>query len=159
MHLTVIRIQQAGTYFVWTRSADYPADRPGTRLCQLYVNEQPMEESGRHGKEGYYWEKVGQVTLPAGETVVRLSDSKGNFARCDAALLTQTDVDPNTQQLTAFATYKTKPLLQKAGEAQYPALAPAVTIDASATATASVSNANYAASFLCLHRAQKNGWR
>jgi hypothetical protein len=138
--LTVIRIQQAGTYAVWTRSADYPNDRPGTRLCQLYVNEQAMDESGRHGREGYYWEKVGQVTLTAGEVVIKLSDSRGNFARCDAALLTQTDIDPNTQALTALTAYKTKPLVQKSDEAKSPVLVPAVTIDPNAAATATILN-------------------
>jgi hypothetical protein len=146
--LTVIRIQQAGNYTVWTRAADYAENRPGTRLCQLFVNEQPMEESGKHGKEGYYWEKVGQVALPAGEIVIRLNDSKGNFARCDAALLTQTDLDPNTKSLQELIAYKTKPLPQKATAAKYPVLTPAVTIEAAATATATISNAYLRLRFL-----------
>lgn len=146
--LTVVRIQQAGNYSVWTRSADYPNDRPGTRLCQLFVNEQAMEESGKHGKDGYYWEKVGQVTLTAGETVLRLTDSRGNFARCDAALLTQADLDPNTQELKALAAYKIKPLVQKAEEAKYPVLAPAVTIDPNAAAIATIANSFMRTRFL-----------
>ncbi|HEX6428346.1 MAG TPA: hypothetical protein VF008_11695, partial [Niastella sp.] len=153
--LTVIDIKQPGTYAVWTRSADYPADRPGTRLCQLYVNEQPMEETGKHGHEGYYWEKVGQVTVPAGETLIRLSDSRGNFARVDAVLLTQADLDPNTQALTSFTAYKTKPLLQKAGEAKNPVLAPAITIDPAAAATATISNAYIRLRFVPVAGAEK----
>ncbi|WP_207515633.1 hypothetical protein [Longitalea luteola] len=140
--LTVVSIRQAGNYAVWTRSADYAGNRPGTRLCQLQVNEQTMEESGKHGKEGYYWEKVGQVQLPAGEAVIRLIDSRGNFARCDAVLLTQAGDDPNNQALTALAAHKAKPIPQKATAVQYPTLAPAVTVDLAAAPVAAISN-NY----------------
>ena len=59
--LTVININKAGRYAVWVRSPDYPADKPGTRLFALYVDEQAMpREAGQHGKDGYHWEKSGQ---------------------------------------------------------------------------------------------------
>lgn len=138
--LTVIDVKQAGSYAVWVRSADYPADRPGTRLFRLQVNEQSMEESGRHGKAGFYWEKVGQVTLPAGDAVMRLNDSRGNFGRCDAILLSPVEgYDPNTQTLAAVAGYKIKPVMQQAVPVKYPELPQAIT-DPRATAVATITN-------------------
>jgi hypothetical protein len=153
--LTVINIKQAGNYAVWTRSADYPADRPGTRLCRLQVNDQVMEEAGKHGKDGYYWERVGEVELPSGEAVVKLVDSKGNFARCDVILFTQADVDPNTQSLTTLAANKTKPVPQKATAVQYPVLAPAVSIDPAAAAIATISNNNIRLRFVPVKGGEK----
>ncbi len=153
--LTVIQIKQAGNYFVYTRSADYPGDRPATRLCRLQVNEHIMEESGKHGKDGYYWEKVGQLHLPAGEAVIRLVDSRGNFARCDAILLTATDTDPNTQALNALVTNRIKPVPQKAAELQYPVLAPPATIDPAAAAVAALSNNYIRLRFLPVKSAEK----
>jgi hypothetical protein len=138
--LTVIPVKQAGTYTVWVRSADFPADRPGTRLFRLLVNEQPMEESGRHGKAGFYWEKVGQATLTAGEAVIRLNDSRGNFGRCDAILLSGVEAyDPNAQTLAALAAYKIKPLAQQATPVKYPVL-PLANTDPGAAAIAAIAN-------------------
>lgn len=98
--LTVIRIHKAGTYSVWVRSPDYPTNKPGTRLFKVYVNEKAMEkESGQHGKDGYYWEKAGTAALESGENVLRLKDTRHNFGRCDAILLTNTDADPNNRAL------------------------------------------------------------
>ena len=138
--LTVIAVKQAGSYNVWVRSADFSADRPGTRLFQLQVNEQPMEESGRHGKTGFYWEKVGAVSLPAGDVVMRLHDSRGNFGRCDAILLSPTTTyDPNTQTLAALAAYKIKPVAQQATPVKYPTF-PQVNTDPRTTPTATITN-------------------
>lgn len=98
--LTVIRVHKAGTYAVWVRSPDYPTNKPGTRLFKVYVNEKAMEkESGQHGKDGYYWEKAGTAALESGENVLRLKDTRHNFGRCDAILLTNTDADPNNGAL------------------------------------------------------------
>ncbi|MDR6569107.1 hypothetical protein [Chitinophaga ginsengisegetis] len=112
--LTVINSKTAGTYTVWVRTPDYPANKPGTRLFQVAINEQPLEkESGQHGKEGYYWEKAGTTTLDAGENVVALQDTKGNFGRCDAILLATAGFDPNTEPLASLQRFKTAPLTVK----------------------------------------------
>lgn len=139
--LTVISIKQTGTYTVWVRTMDFPNDRPGTRLFRLYVNEQPMpQESGKHGKAGLYWEKAGEATLQAGEVVMRLNDSRGNFGRCDAILLSPAaDFDPNTQTLAALVAYKIKPVAQQATPVKYPALPPVIT-DPRATPAAIIAN-------------------
>ncbi len=125
---------------MWVRSADFPADRPGTRLFRLLVNEQPMEESGRHGKAGFYWEKVGQATLAAGDAVIRLDDSRGNFGRCDAIVLAGAEgYDPNTQTLAAVAAYKIKPVAQQASPVKYPAF-PLANTDPATVSIATIAN-------------------
>lgn len=126
--LTVVEVKQAATYQVWVRSADYPNDRPGTRLFRLSVNDNAMpQEAGRHGQPGFYWEKVGTVALPAGNAVLRLNDSRGNFGRCDAVLLTAAgNFDPNTQPVAALATSRVKPVVVQPAPVQYPQLSNAV---------------------------------
>ncbi len=87
------------------------------------INNMP-QESGSHGKPGFYWEKVGTAALPAGNAVLRLNDSRGNFGRCDAILLTAADnFDPNTQAVTALATSRVKPVtMQPTPGGVYPQL-------------------------------------
>lgn len=77
--LTVIQIMEEGDYHVWVRSADYEKS-PGTRLFRLSVNGQPMKESGKHGKVGFYWEKVGNVHLERKKVLLRLHDTKKTLA-------------------------------------------------------------------------------
>jgi hypothetical protein len=110
--LTVITVKTAGRFVVWVRTPDYPGDRPGTRLFRIAVNDRPLEkESGQHGQAGYYWEKAGAITLDTGENVLSLRDTKGNFGRCDAILLSAaTNFDPNRSTLTALQRFKTTPL-------------------------------------------------
>lgn len=112
--LTVINSKAAGTFTVWVRTPDYPANKPGTRLFQVAINEQPLEkEPGQHGKEGYYWEKAGTATLDAGENVIALQDTKGNFGRCDAIFLATAGFDPNTEPLASLQRFKIRPLTVK----------------------------------------------
>lgn len=93
--LTVINIKEPGEYTVWTRTVDYPDNRPGTRLFRVLVNDVPLQkESGAHGKDGYHWEQAGTVKLESGENVIQLRDSRGNFARVDALFFTAENIDP-----------------------------------------------------------------
>ncbi|WP_276485824.1 hypothetical protein [Paraflavitalea pollutisoli] len=126
--LTVVAVKQAGNYQVWVRAADYPNDRPGTRLFRLSVNDQIMpEESGRHGKPGFYWEQAGTVTLPAGNAVLRLNDSRGNFGRCDAIILSAADgFDPNAQPLSTLTSLRVKPVVVQPTPVQFPQLSAAL---------------------------------
>lgn len=103
--LTVIKIAEAGLYTVWARTIDYPHDRPGTRLFQVMLNDVPLEnECGRHGKEGYHWEMAGAMQLEAGDNVVQLRDSRGNFARVDAVFLTSENILPEGATLSRYKT-------------------------------------------------------
>ncbi|MGC4232313.1 MAG: hypothetical protein QM594_04975, partial [Niabella sp.] len=89
---------------------DYKDKQPGTRLFQLYINDKPMDEAGRHGRDGFYWELVGNVTLEQGQAVMRIHDSRSNFARADAFFLTSdAKFNPNTEQIIALRKYKIYP--------------------------------------------------
>ncbi|RPE05728.1 hypothetical protein EGT74_25525 [Chitinophaga lutea] len=135
--LTMIRIATPGTYTVWARTIDYPADRPGTRLFRVLVNDVPMEnESGKHGKEGYHWEKAGIARLDTGENVIQLRDSRGNFARVDAVFLTAENIDPATANLQP---YKTAHLSISTTPAPQPAT-PVVKIPEGAAVAATLEN-------------------
>lgn len=140
--LTVLDIKQAGTYSVWTRTPDYPKDRPGTRLFRVYVNEQPMDnESGKHGREGYYWEKTGTVTLEKGETVIRLKDTRNNFARCDALLLAaDAAFNPNDADIAALKAVRISPVQITAAAAPGPAIPAVANIQSATPAAAEISN-------------------
>lgn len=108
---TAIDVKTAGTYYVWTRSRDYPTNKPGTRLYQIYVNEIASgQKSGKHGQPGYYWENVATVTLNAGDALLQIKDSDGYYGRCDAVLLSKSNFNPNASDLNALKTsYKINP--------------------------------------------------
>ncbi|RXK86965.1 glycoside hydrolase family protein [Filimonas effusa] len=113
---TMISVKAKGNYTVWVRSADY-REKQGTRLFRLLVDEQPMEEAGKHGVEGFAWEKVGNVKLDAKEVLLRLKDTRKNFCRCDAVLLTSdAELDPNKKLVPGkitpaeIAAYRVKPV-------------------------------------------------
>lgn len=138
--IAVIRVKTAGNYTVWVRTIDYPANNPGTRLFRVAVNEQALEESGKHGKDTYYWEKAGTAQMDTGENVVRLQDSRGNFGRCDAVLLTMETFNPNEQPLARLQKFKTEQVAVKAEPAKLPLTASPAKIKSDATVLAAISN-------------------
>lgn len=108
--LSVINVTSAGEYAVWVRSADY-TEKQGTRLFRLLVDEKPMDEAGKHGVQGFAWEKVGSISLQEKQVLLRLKDTRKNFARCDAVLLTtDVSVDPNKKTFQELAKFRVKPL-------------------------------------------------
>ncbi|MBO9152152.1 hypothetical protein ACFOTA_08035 [Chitinophaga sp. GCM10012297] len=101
--LTVVRIQQAGEYTVWTKTVDFPGNRPGSRLFQVLVNDVPLaQESGKHGHADYRWEKAGVARMDTGENVIQLRDSRGNYPRVDALFLTAENISPDKANLPTF---------------------------------------------------------
>lgn len=138
--IAVIRVKTAGNYTVWVRSIDYPANNPGTRLFRVAVNEQALEESGKHGKDSYYWEKAGSAKMDTGENVIRLQDSRGNFGRCDAVLLTTETFNPNEQELARLQKFKTEQVAVKANPASLPVTIPPAKIKSDAPVLATISN-------------------
>lgn len=116
---TVVKIANKGNYFVWTKSRDYAENKPGTRKYLLICNDEPVNtESGAHLKEGYYWEKVGKVTLNAGENLLRLKNTKLSFARCDAIFFTTDEsFDPNQKEQSLQSHYL-KPVQVAASQVQ-----------------------------------------
>ncbi|MNK00527.1 hypothetical protein D3C87_183120 [compost metagenome] len=107
---TVIKIAAKGNYFVWTKSRDYAENKPGTRKYLLICNDEPMKiESGAHLQEGYRWEKVGRANLNEGDNVLRLKNTKLNYARCDAIFFTADEsFDPN-DKAKSLQSYYLKP--------------------------------------------------
>jgi hypothetical protein len=146
--LTVIDIKEKGQYSVWVRSMDFK-EKSGTRLFRLLVDEQPMEEAGKHGKEGFAWEKVGSIELEKKQVLLRLKDTRKNFARCDAILLTtDAGMDPNNNQVYALAKLRTKPVQVQVEQAKPPAVSPYLLIPSDAKTIAEIANNNITLRFV-----------
>lgn len=148
--LTVININEAGTYHVWTRSRDY-AVTSHPRTFTLSVDGSVMSQSGSHGQEGFYWEKVGSVNLTRKPIMLRLHDSGTYFGRCDAILLTKdADANPNLLTNTQIARWRKSPVSMDYSTSSAPALAADRVITAGYTSLASVSNGEIRLSFVRL---------
>lgn len=90
---TIFRVQQDGTYHVWTRSKDWvPEYHPG-RFELLINGSRVGGVLGANGK-GWCWEEAGRVSLRAGTNEVRLHDLTGFEGRIDAIYLTTGDEVP-----------------------------------------------------------------
>ncbi|MBO9633043.1 MAG: hypothetical protein J7578_07975 [Chitinophagaceae bacterium] len=138
--LTVIAIKEKAQYTVWVRAMDFK-EKPGTRLFRLFVDEHPMEEAGKHGNEGFAWEKVGTVALEAKQVLLRLKDTKKNFARCDAILLSaDAAFDPNSSQLPDLAKLRTKSVPVQVTESGSPQVSPYLLLAADSKTIAEISN-------------------
>lgn len=139
--LTVIDVKSKGNYTVWVRSADFQKDRQGTRLFRLFVDEQQMEEAGKHGIEGFAWEKVGTVGLEPKKVLLRLKDTRKNNGRCDAILLTlDTTLNPNEKQLAGLAKYRVKPIEVPVTSGEAAPVTPPFMISSNAETVAEISN-------------------
>lgn len=138
--LTVIEVKEKAQYTVWVRAMDFK-EKPGTRLFRLFVDEHPMEEAGKHGNEGFTWEKVGTVALDAKQVLLRLKDTKKNFARCDAILLSaDAAFDPNNSQLSDLAKLRTGSVPVQVTESKLPQVSPYLLLPADSKTIAEISN-------------------
>ncbi len=87
--VTAVQIPRKGRYALWVRSADFPDDRPGTRLFKVSVGGTILEQTfGQSGKPGYHWERGGTFDLDVGPLWLGVHDIGRPFARADAILLT-----------------------------------------------------------------------
>ncbi len=111
--LTGISVPAAGDYSVWVHAVDVTHSQPGARRFTLAFNGARLpREAGAHGKEGWAWQNLGTVTLPAGETIVELVDTARFFGRFDAVLLAADPAfDPSTKTRSALLRLKTAPLI------------------------------------------------
>ncbi|MCM1070323.1 MAG: hypothetical protein NC391_01640 [Alistipes timonensis] len=145
--LTVVNIGEEGTYQVWTRSQDY-LDSPRPRSYTLSVGGSEMAPSGAHGNAGFRWERVGEVSLPKKQTLLRLHDSGGYYGRCDAILLTKdAAVDPNKLTNSEVARWRRSPVRMECVTTSAPALGAPREIGAGYTVLATASNPNLRLSF------------
>lgn len=146
--MTLLDIWEAGTYTVWVRSADY-LQQPGTRLFQLSVDENPMEISGKHGGEGFAWEKVGHVELAKKKVLLRVHDTRRNFARCDAILLLKDDkINPNEVERQTVGKWRKNPYTTKAITSSYENLSLSLSLTEQATPIAKIENSDIRVSFV-----------
>ncbi|KAA8481530.1 hypothetical protein BDE36_0778 [Arcticibacter tournemirensis] len=138
--LTVIDVKEKGRYQIWVRSADY-ALQQGTRLFQMEVNNIAMEASGKHGHEGFFWEKAGELDLEAKPVLLRLKDIRKNYGRCDAIMLSSDPgVDPNEAKLFELAKFRVQPADMQATSAGTQAISPPLAVSPNAAVTAEISN-------------------
>lgn len=146
--VTTVRILEDGDYAVWVRSMDF-AQFPATRVFRLSVNEVPMELAGTHGKPGLHWEKVGEIHLEKGETLLRLHDEKKKNARCDAILLVQDkEMNPETVDRKLLGKLRRNPSFIKTEAAAEDNVSQPVELSYDAPVAASVENGNMRLSFV-----------
>ena len=83
---TTVEVKSAGRYAVWARTKDWvPTHHPGRFAIE--VNGQRVgDELGASGRD-WSWERAGDVELAAGTVEIRLVDTTGFYARCDAVVL------------------------------------------------------------------------
>lgn len=137
---TMIEVKEKGNYTVWVRAMDFK-EKPGTRLFRLLVDEQPMEEAGRHGKEGFAWEKVGVITLEPKQVLLRLKDTRKNFARCDAILLSaDAAFDPNNSPVTELAKFRTRSVPVQVKASKAPQISPYLMLPSNEKPIAEIAN-------------------
>ncbi len=87
--VTAVRIPQAGRYWLWVRSLDFPSNQPGTRTFTVSVDGRRSEMVfGKSGKDDWTWEPGGAYELAAGPVLVGIHDVSGFYGRADAVLLT-----------------------------------------------------------------------
>lgn len=107
---TLVDIPVEGKYHVWARGLDMPGNQPGTRRFRVIVDgELSPGEGGRHGRDGFAWDRVMTVHLEAGRHMLGLHDSARFYARADAVLLTTTDMNPNEHSMEQLVTYRKAP--------------------------------------------------
>ncbi len=146
--LTAVDILEAGEYNVWVRSADYEQHQ-GTRRFRLSINEQPMEESGAHGKAGWYWENVGKICLKKGQALFRLHDTNRNYGRCDAVFLCRDfSLDPNKADKKEIGTWRRNPANIRTESRELTSISAPVDAGYDAAPVATVENPDLRLSFV-----------
>ncbi|NQU43593.1 hypothetical protein HQ520_09920, partial [bacterium] len=106
--MTAIELPAGGNYHIWVRARDFEFNQ-GTRVFKVWVDERlSKEEAGDHGQEGFAWEKVDTMPLEPGEHMLGLRKT-GGYCRCDAVLLTTSDLDPNRLSEAQLAEMRTEP--------------------------------------------------
>ena len=107
---TVIHLPAAGEFQVWARSRDYGQFMPRTRRYRVAIDGTALPaEAGRHGAEGWAWERLGAVRLEAGDHMLalRLVNSR---PRCDRLLLTTANENPSTWSEARLRALRLEPV-------------------------------------------------
>jgi hypothetical protein len=139
--MTAMEVPRGGTYHVWARARDFASYLPRTRRYQVTVNGMPLpEQAGKHGNEGWAWEKMGTVELDAGQHMLGLRAIASRFARCSHLLLTTTDLDPNRRPLSALAEWSVRPRHIAASDPHHLPVPPPLEPGARVTTLATLEN-------------------
>jgi len=92
--VTSVKVEQAGAYRLWVRCRDwFPSHAPGR--FRVSVNGKASKVVfGKAEKGDWRWVDGGVCELVAGDVEVRLQDTTGWWARCDAVVLATGDFRP-----------------------------------------------------------------
>jgi len=146
--MTAIQVPSGGTFHVWARSKDFATYMPRTRRYLVVVDGAPLpEQGGKHGGEGWAWEKMGSVELNTGEHMLGLRALASRYARCSHLLLTTTAIDPNRAALSALAKWRIRPLRIAVADPRDLPAHPPLNQDAPATTLATLENEHVRVTF------------
>ena len=108
--MAVVGVPTGAEYRVWVRTRDF-ATYPGTRRFAVTIDgAPPFPEAGNLGRDGWGWQKLGNVRLEAGRHRIGLRDTARSYGRCDAILLTAGPLDPSTIPPTQLARFRVVPV-------------------------------------------------
>ncbi len=89
---TGIVIPETGTYNIYSYTRDFATNAPGSRFARISVNGTTLTDAGKHGMEGYQWEKIGEMTLTKDSVAeVRFLSTSGSHSRTAAIMFTTLD--------------------------------------------------------------------
>ncbi|MBQ2967315.1 MAG: hypothetical protein IJE10_04225 [Clostridia bacterium] len=103
--ITEFEIKSDGKYNVWVLARDFATNRQGHRYYNVGIdNEMSDIRVGTHGKDGFHWQLGGTFDLKSGVHQLKLHDTSGYWARCQAVMLVKNpDFVPNVDEITDYA--------------------------------------------------------
>ncbi|MBQ2967715.1 MAG: SGNH/GDSL hydrolase family protein [Clostridia bacterium] len=89
---TGIKIPATATYNIYSLVKDFSTQAPGTRYAKISVNGTTLTDAGKHGTDGYKWEKIGQMSLEKDAVAeIRMLGTSASYARMAALMFTTED--------------------------------------------------------------------
>ncbi len=146
---TVININEAAEYVIWVSAYDAGPNDTAERLFLVGIDEIFLEKpAGKHGKDGFKWQKLGALNISKGEHTLSLK-RLNRHPRVDAVLLTaDKNFDPNktSSDRSMRLKIKAKPVIKNiVTESSFPALSDAKNFQAAKTV--SIKNAKQCVSY------------
>ncbi len=103
--VTDFQIKKDGEYKVWVLARDFATNRQGHRYYNVGIDDLMSDiRVGTHGKDGFHWQDGGTFTLTKGAHQLKLHDTSGYWARCQAVLITNNfDFVPKEDEIETYA--------------------------------------------------------
>ena len=103
--VTDFQIRKAGEYKVWVLARDFATNRQGHRYYNVGIDNLMSDiRVGTHGKDGFHWQDGGTFTLTEGTHQLKLHDTSGYWARCQAVIVTNNfDFVPKEESVEDYA--------------------------------------------------------